>query len=443
MDFRKLVFITCLSQIAAPGAGQEIDIKGFYSIGAAWLESGDKEFYYELDYDDKVNFRRLTKLGLNLNSSITDRVTFYGQILAQQFNDDAVLRADWMFLTYEYSDQINIRLGKIKSNAWFASDYIDVGKAYLWATPPEEVYQIFPLKSYNGASINYQTEIGEVSASLEIGAGKFLLMIPSAGTVSNGLRAPQVATMNLNLEYKNYTLKFTYFDVEIQNLLNNQVIANSESTITSIAFQAKYDRLTILTEYAVINSDPEKPSKIENAQAEFNRTLKDMNAASENLRLAREEEAQAEAALSPNDQDSVDTYYRAVANRKDAEETMTAAQRDFGIAAAGRKFAVSKIDGMNAAYLTLGYRIFENTTPYITAARLETPDPPGYLGDQRSLAIGITHDINFNLDIKFEAKAIEPLHGDPGFFRPRDFSNQDPPDVDRAMKYTIVLNSIF
>ena len=76
---------------SAPLMAEELSLRGFYTVGVNWVDSDvDWDTYkYISRFDNQANITEYTRLGLNLSAPLTDYWTFYGQVLAQQYDDDA------------------------------------------------------------------------------------------------------------------------------------------------------------------------------------------------------------------------------------------------------------------------------------------------------------------------------------------------------------------
>ncbi|MES2768752.1 MAG: hypothetical protein V4596_06360 [Bdellovibrionota bacterium] len=132
-----------------------------YTLGAI----GNTDRYITLDPE--------SRLGLNLSSDLGgDEFRFAGQLLAKGNDEGSYeLSADWIFVTYKYTDDFSIRVGRQINPIFLYSEQIDVGFTYLWVRLPAEVYETFPVKSFNGASLLYSTAIGDYRFQAQIFGG--------------------------------------------------------------------------------------------------------------------------------------------------------------------------------------------------------------------------------------------------------------------------------
>jgi hypothetical protein len=81
---------------------------------------------------------------------------------------------DWGFVRIKVNDSLSVRAGKIKFPTFLISDYFEVGYAYPWIRPPEEVYSGNPISSISGVDLLYRATLGNTDILLQpyIGTSK-------------------------------------------------------------------------------------------------------------------------------------------------------------------------------------------------------------------------------------------------------------------------------
>lgn len=427
---RAWVLIVLLVLPATASAFEEMNWQGFYTVGGTWVDNNFADGYHN-GIGQSLNMAEYTRLGLNLSANLTDDWTFFGQILAKKSNDDASLRADWMYLAYSPSDDLTLRLGKIKANVWFISDYIDVGKTFIWAAPPEEVYDMFPVKSYDGASVSWQKELGDYTLSAEFGSGSFDL----SGDFT--IRAERFHLGILSFGNESIHTRLALVDMSIENEFLGEVINNSRSQIATGALSVTLGDLRFLGEVATIMADDTPTTDLAAARAGLDAATAEYAAAQAATRAARQAAADAvdDPATSADEKRLAENAVRsAVANE-------AAAARAAGMAAMDVGIAETRVDGMLTWHMTVAWTLGDYV-PYFYVAEIDQADPPAFFGDQRSYALGLVYNINFNLDIKGEVKFIQVLNDTYGMFNKNQATTALLEDKE-ATKYTITLNAVF
>ena len=150
----------------------DIRIDGFVSvIGGALLDddedadNGELLGYSEEDFTFKAD----SLYALQVRGDLDDGLSATAQIVAKGSNDfDAEF--EWAFISYEINDEWRISAGKTRAPLYMYSDFLDVGYAYHWISPPWAVYDL-PFNTLEGFNVEYLTDIGDWTSRLTLVAG--------------------------------------------------------------------------------------------------------------------------------------------------------------------------------------------------------------------------------------------------------------------------------
>ena len=183
-----LVASAVLSVLASSSA-QAIQFDGFITVGAAQIinvEDADKGHTYIGGLGDRgitedLSFERDSRFGLQISSDVTEDMSVVAQILgrADKGNFNAIV--EWAYIDYEFNDVASVHVGKIKQPVYLVNDYVEVGYAYPWIRPPQEVYLLNnPLNTVNGIELLLQFRVGPGTLSLQPYLGSNREDIPNA-----------------------------------------------------------------------------------------------------------------------------------------------------------------------------------------------------------------------------------------------------------------------
>ena len=103
------------------------------------------------------------------------------------------MKADWAFVSYRAADPLTIRGGKLKLTTFLVSDYIEVGYAYPWIRPPQEVYYANPISTMTGADALVRFNFGDYSLLFQPYYGNSRgeqALVPQEADVSDVCRRP-------------------------------------------------------------------------------------------------------------------------------------------------------------------------------------------------------------------------------------------------------------
>ncbi len=149
-------------------SAQDLEFNGFLSVSAGTLSNEDLGDYR--GYDEEWNTDPDTTFGLQVSSNLTEKVTATAQVIARGI-DDYDIEAEWAYLTYSINDRWDIKLGKLRNPYYFYSDFLEVGYAYPWITPPVRTYGL-PFADFAGIDTNYTHPLGDLESNWQLLIGR-------------------------------------------------------------------------------------------------------------------------------------------------------------------------------------------------------------------------------------------------------------------------------
>ncbi len=123
--------------------------------------NGDKISGSYQGYDDKYDFQNESLAAIQVSGNIAENMNATIQLIAQNQAVGDNIRMEWGFVSYDATDEVRILAGRIRPSLFLYSDYLDVGYAYNWVTPPSEVYDQVAISNLDGASVAYNLELGD------------------------------------------------------------------------------------------------------------------------------------------------------------------------------------------------------------------------------------------------------------------------------------------
>ncbi|MDN4501923.1 hypothetical protein QX776_05895 [Alteromonadaceae bacterium BrNp21-10] len=191
-------------QIRAEQNDTLIDFSGFSRVVAGVLD--DENASYE-GYDNSISLGQKSLLAVQVEGHLTDSWSLTTQLLAHSSNEqDSGI--EWLYSTYQATDSWQLKLGKLRTPFFNYSDVLDIGYAYPWISPPQQVYNGFLFDSYEGASANYDLVTNSFSANVEIFWGKFEDEI-TVGDETVEAEVNQFRGLILNIQHNNLKLRMS------------------------------------------------------------------------------------------------------------------------------------------------------------------------------------------------------------------------------------------
>ena len=198
---------------------ERMKVNGFISAGVTSSDS-DTNLNW-MDITDAENHTSLFTAGLQFQFAANDKTDIVLQLVADEENGDTVVEASWAYISYELMndsmdlmgfgslDGLSVRAGRLRLPWYQASEYLEVGYAYPWVTPPTAVYGLIPFDDYFGTDLTFtgslfgvDTEFkmirGQTNLDLDIGDFQVKPLISYALNLSKGPYAFRLSHTEVN-----------------------------------------------------------------------------------------------------------------------------------------------------------------------------------------------------------------------------------------------------
>lgn len=149
---------------------EKFKINGFMSAGVAYQDQGN--YSYDNIDGKEYDTQATNQVGVQMAYKVNDKINAQVQILAQGWEDyDADVA--WAFLSYDVSPDFTVRAGQLRTPFFMMSEYLDVGYAYPWVRPPQEMYALTAgLDAYDGFDAAYTIATGDLINRVMIYGGR-------------------------------------------------------------------------------------------------------------------------------------------------------------------------------------------------------------------------------------------------------------------------------
>ena len=229
------VFICLCSKVvyaaenSSDGPLSAVRVNGFLTTSFTQGKNDtDTGYLNNLATDDVSLDTYENRLGVQLASDVADDVEVTAQLIMRGGNYDYNAALDWAYLNYHPGKRFNIHVGKYKVPMFIVSDYAEVGYAYPWVRPPQDVYYINPLTSQSGVKLFYNLPVGQSRVLLQLyyGEGTHEILVPARSLdLGNSdlpvderikLKTKKAAGGNLTFKSEYFSLRVSYFDTEVE-----------------------------------------------------------------------------------------------------------------------------------------------------------------------------------------------------------------------------------
>jgi predicted porin len=213
--------------LAPASQASELNINGFLSVGASML---DEQKASIAGADNNGGFKQDTILGLQIQKQVNESTTATGQLVSRG-SDDYSTEAAWAFVTYAATDDLDIRMGRLRIPFFYYSDFLEVSYAYNWVRPPGEVYRI-PFSSIDGTDLNYRYSSGNLDGSVQVYYGRYqgpFIQDFGQGPETYAADFKNFTGIVLNNNYGNFGSRLSYHQAELN------IASPAGSTLGAIA----------------------------------------------------------------------------------------------------------------------------------------------------------------------------------------------------------------
>jgi hypothetical protein len=239
---KKLLGLTIASALLATAAHADTTINGFASIKAGMTTSSDETLY---GYGDNLDFKNGSLFAVQIKSDLGDKLSATGQILGRG-SDDFDAQFEWLYLSYQLSDDLTLNAGRIGVPFFKYSDFKDVGYAYAWNITPQSVYSGVGFSNVEGASLYYTTTLGSFDAAMQLLYGSSSNKNPIFDQPASS-QYDNIISLNIELTKDWYSFRAAYVEGDISvsadafNPLINALVGTGSPALQALAAELDFD----------------------------------------------------------------------------------------------------------------------------------------------------------------------------------------------------------
>lgn len=200
--------VLATSQIAY---ANDLNINGFMSVGVGTSDSKVKIN----GMDNNASFSNDTVFGLQISKRLNDTTSATTQLVSRG-QDGYNTEAAWAYITYEASDNTNVRMGRLRTPFFYYSDFLEVGYAYNWIRPVGEVYEtLSPFSSINGIDVTHNFSMGRSDGSIQAYYGRYNGGFDPVGDYEYEFELKKFGGVVLNLTNGNFGTRLSYHQADV------------------------------------------------------------------------------------------------------------------------------------------------------------------------------------------------------------------------------------
>jgi hypothetical protein len=224
LSHSKIIGIAALLSVLAPHSfassdlSDRVEFSGFGRLIGGYLDENSANYD---GYSDDLSFSQQSLFALQTDVTITETLSMSAQLLAHS-SEKRESGIEWLYLSYEPSQNWRFKLGKLRTPFFRYSDVIDVGFAYPWILPPQQIYSGYLFSNYKGGSATYISNVDDLNFEFEAYYGKYegdLNQDDNKVAIDvNGIFGAIFSINNGNFSARFSTFKSSDFSVDVPEL---------------------------------------------------------------------------------------------------------------------------------------------------------------------------------------------------------------------------------
>ncbi len=209
---KKLLGVLAVSLFAlSPIAAAEVQINGFASVVMGIdLEDDGKSQYGNRTVDNLQE----SKVALQWTADLEKGMRFVGQTMARgDAGTGFALNYDWAYFDFNVGDSAKVKFGRLRIPFYKYSDYLDVGYAYHWISPPNSMYTL-SFSNMDGVSYQHNLEMGGMEHALTVAVGAYQGILNLAGVPADSALENLIA-INWSTTMDNHEMYIAYAQADV------------------------------------------------------------------------------------------------------------------------------------------------------------------------------------------------------------------------------------
>jgi len=249
----------------SPLAAAEVQFNGFASI-VSGIDLDDD------DADERYNSRTIdnlqqSRVALQWSADIEKGIRFVGQTMARgDAGSGFSLNYDWAYFDFNIGASAKLKVGRLRIPFYKYSDYLDVGYAYHWITPPRAMYSL-SFSNVDGFGYQQNFQNGALEHSLNVVFGTYqgdLILggVDTPSSLENLLAVNWSAAFNNHEFYAAYARADVYIPATAAISLSaltsapNDVLVNGDyGHFFGLGYVGTFGDIGIFSEYSQVGID--------------------------------------------------------------------------------------------------------------------------------------------------------------------------------------------
>ncbi len=262
--FRVVFLVLTIAGLPISALAEGVAINGFLTTSVVTSDTKDVS-YYNGAITDQARFDNPdSRLGLQFTGAINDYMDATAQLIARGRGNNDSISTDWAYVSMQANDITQVRTGKLKLSTFLISDYIEVGYAYPWVRPPQEVYSLNPINTLVGVDLLYTPIVGNVQLMIQpyFGSNRASATISPALADAYpaltagddlGFSASNMGGINIVANFDAASFRIGYLTAEVEQATFG--LKGEKAQFASVGVTVDWNNIVTYAEYAMRDED--------------------------------------------------------------------------------------------------------------------------------------------------------------------------------------------
>ncbi|HEX8602602.1 MAG TPA: hypothetical protein VF774_08145 [Pseudoduganella sp.] len=235
---------------AQDGAASSIKISGFGTGALTWTDTDDAQYVRANQASGAGKHVRTgvdSNLGLQIDARINDWFSLTAQGLVHKAGEDSYgADATLAFAKLRVSDNLSLRAGRVGLPIFMISDYRHVGYANIMLRPPQEMYNLIPINSLDGADATWQQSLGDTTLTAQLAYGRTEEKAAGGNTT---IVITNQRVVNVSAEHGPFTVRVSRSDAKFSAEVGDFATPKAKVSFTSAGAAMDWNNIVLQSEY--------------------------------------------------------------------------------------------------------------------------------------------------------------------------------------------------
>lgn len=249
-------------------AEEDVTFSGFMSIVGGKVLSGSRTTpFNNVDcpcfvaswntlspYNHEFSLRQESRVGARMNAKLNESLVGVVQVDARDTSGSSGTSLEWVYLSYTPSAEWTVQAGRKRLPIYYYSDFMDVGFAYPWVRPPQDLYG-WEVNNFNGITLarighwNDWSSRASVFYGQEESHSNVLTSYFYPGMHAD-LTWRDILGADLELTHDWFNVRMVYIQskVDIRSSIGGTLVDGGEQRIYGLAANIDYDNWLVRSE---------------------------------------------------------------------------------------------------------------------------------------------------------------------------------------------------